>query len=282
MLKRFRIVGLCLVAVFALSAVVAATASAHEPTWWYCAKGTAAKEFTDHTCATEKTGAGWIEKELVAGEKLPFVSKMASTSLHKLKASGNTIECTAEKDKGELIGGVPGKDTVTEKVWEKCVFTGFTGLVCEVEGGNITMATPVNTTLRWKGSTGTAALDQFTPTAAGEAFATFKVTGRNCPEADKGTYTVKGEALGEVLPVLALTARVVTKGELFFPCTVLTKYWTGDPPNRVEHTLAHKLEMKEPSGTVQVVEEFCERDEVELSGADAGWGFGVFPEGKVL
>lgn len=87
MMKRTRIVGLCLVAVFALSAVAAASASAHE--------FVASKEGTvlDHGLNT-----------------------------HKFKTSVGTVECKKVSSEGKAKSGK--QETLTEKVtYSECELT---------------------------------------------------------------------------------------------------------------------------------------------------------------
>jgi hypothetical protein len=92
MLKRFRIIGLCLVAVFALSAVAALSASAEPggtPEWGTCDKATSAWKFEDSLC--NKAGTGVF-----------FWHKIASPTAVKSKGR---LELTDEKG-GPLGGGV--------------------------------------------------------------------------------------------------------------------------------------------------------------------------------
>lgn len=106
MLKRFRIVGLCLAAVFALSAVAASSASAY-PVWQECGAGT---EFTNANCTTAGSGPyGWVT----------LTTKVASTSSGALTltAGGITMEC--EGTDGGTIG--PGsQDEITKITASNC------------------------------------------------------------------------------------------------------------------------------------------------------------------
>jgi hypothetical protein len=283
-MTKLRILGLALVAVFAFSAVGSSIASAKEPTWWVCQKGTGSEEFTDHTCTTKQAGGGWIEKELAAGEHFGVTFEQKSTEAvkkrMKAKVGSITLALTCEKDKGvgDILGGVPGTDKLLSDTFEKCtVVEPTTG--CKLENGSIAVAKS-NTTLRWRESTNEKALDQIAP-ETGTVFATFKLEGCLLGIGN-GTWSVEGELLALVLPVKAMAVT----GELWFseketePCTLVTKYWTGDPPNRVEHTIK-PLELNGPLGK-GAVEQFCEVKKVALSGAAAGWAFGVFPQGKTL
>jgi hypothetical protein len=293
-MSRIRLIMLSLLAVFALSAVAATSASAHEPTWWVCQKGTAEnKEFTDHTCTTLKAGGGWIEKELsLATEKFEFVSKHKAGAVHKLIGTVFSIkieiECTEEKDKGEIIGGRPGTDTVTGDEFTGCKVITPAGCLVHSPGktaGNIALEVPLTTKLVWKHGTGKVAeeeeaLDILKSNATTGRFARLvfeNETGKTCPLPKE--VNVINEVLAEVKPV----AKMAVVGELIFPCPPILKYWTGDiSSKRAEHTIK-QLELEEVGGLkVKGKVEFCETKEVELSGTAAGWAFGVFPAEKTL
>lgn len=91
-MKRIRIMGLAIVAVFALSAVVAGAAQAEGPSW------------------------------INSGGKLTANKKIKSVNVSSLKLTGAApITCTGETNTGELIAHDPGEDTAT------VTFTGCTG-----------------------------------------------------------------------------------------------------------------------------------------------------------
>jgi hypothetical protein len=125
-MKRIRIVGLCLVAMFAFSAVAAATASAApelQNEKCVATKKVAGKytgNFTDKACTVEATKAeeeegkkNKYELEPVA-EGTPFTS---TSKAAKFKVAGKTVTCKKDKDKGEYIGGGFSFVTIT---FEKC------------------------------------------------------------------------------------------------------------------------------------------------------------------
>ena len=148
MLKRFRIVGLCLVAVFAMSAVAASSASAAKtgPHWWVCEKLTGGI-FSNSECTT--SGTGWESKELLAGENRPI---KFTSGVTKLKSGSDVIECKKDKGTGELRGGWPGTDKATI-TFEECKVT--KPISCEVKnaGGVFgTIAVSVNTELVYSGT----------------------------------------------------------------------------------------------------------------------------------
>ena len=137
MLKRFRIVGLCLVAVFALSAfgVSSASAANNGPHWWIVEcknEGAGHKYASESTCLKNEVGTGeWERHEFIlgTGATVPFTSKSGKG---KFKTSLVSVECETDTDTGELIGGWPGKDETTVTFKE-----------CHVEG---TLACKVSTT----------------------------------------------------------------------------------------------------------------------------------------
>jgi len=112
-MRKLGVLGLALLAVFALGAVVAASASAASgPVWIVLLLNPE------------------ILHELAAGEKESILS---SGGLFTLDAATATIDCTSEQDSGEIIGGNPGTDLSTIEF-----------LKCSVEGlstclaGNVT------------------------------------------------------------------------------------------------------------------------------------------------
>jgi hypothetical protein len=121
-MKHLKIAGLCLVAVFAVSMMASATASA-KPTWWTCAELTEpVGAFTDSLCT--KKGKGkfeWIQLK----------EKQTTTSSGTLKLTdinGNgkgkavTLECTGT-DAGTV--GPEGEDEITKIEATECtVITG--------------------------------------------------------------------------------------------------------------------------------------------------------------
>jgi len=98
-----RILGVCLVAAFALSLVAVSSASASGPAFWECAKVAAgAGKYTNKTCSTEGTGktAKYELKEGIGKAKV-FKGTGKSATLHT-PALSSEIKCTAFKDEGKL------------------------------------------------------------------------------------------------------------------------------------------------------------------------------------
>jgi hypothetical protein len=121
-MKRMRILGLCLVAVFALAAAATSSATAATPAFWECAKVAAgAGKYTNKTCSTEGTGktAKYELKEGI-GKAKEFKGSGKTATLHT-PALGSEIKCTAFKDEGKLK-----TSTAEEKVLS--TFSGCTTL----------------------------------------------------------------------------------------------------------------------------------------------------------
>jgi hypothetical protein len=131
-MKRIRIVGLCLVAVFAMSALVASSASAATPTYKVCKKA-AVKEkgtFNNKTCTIASKGGkkeggyeigAWNEGK----EKEPKFKDTngVSTLTSYIKGFGivGAVSCTKAKGEGKITGPSNGNVTVT---FEKCTSSG--------------------------------------------------------------------------------------------------------------------------------------------------------------
>jgi len=128
---RLKIMGLCLVAVFALTAAITASASATEPGWYECHKLTSKPytgKYTDKKCSKEATA-----EEKAAGKKNKYElqegvgkgkvfkgSSKGAATLHT-PAVGGEVTCTSFKDEGKAA--LPNK---VEKVVS--TFSGCTSL----------------------------------------------------------------------------------------------------------------------------------------------------------
>lgn len=126
-MKRMRIVGLCLVAIFALSALVASSASA-APEYKTCVKapkvGTEypTGEFTTKTCEGSPIAGGPTTKYKLAAYnegkgKLGTKGKNLGNPVNKqiypaLNAAVADVECTKEKSAGEITGPSTAKSQV--------------------------------------------------------------------------------------------------------------------------------------------------------------------------
>jgi len=129
-MKRMRILGLCLVAAFALAVVAASSASAAQPTFYECAKVAAgAGKYTNKTCSTEGTGkkAKYELKEGIGKPKV-FKGSGKSATLHT-PALGGEITCKTFKDEGKLTsptteGAVLSTFSTCTTEGKKCSSTG--------------------------------------------------------------------------------------------------------------------------------------------------------------
>jgi hypothetical protein len=109
---RLKIMGLCLVAVFAMAAVVSSSASAAAPAFFECHKQTTKPytgKFTDKACSKAATA-----EEIAAGKKnkyelqegtgakgKPFKGKGPAATLHT-PAVGGEVTCKSFKDEGTI------------------------------------------------------------------------------------------------------------------------------------------------------------------------------------
>src|ERR1700688_198627 len=114
-MKRIRIMGLCLVAVFAITAAAAASASA-APAWYECAKAvkigkTYTGKYTDKACTTTSpTETGKYELQPGIGKGKGFKGKGGKAILHTvIPGKGDIkVECASFKDEGKVA--VPNKE----------------------------------------------------------------------------------------------------------------------------------------------------------------------------
>ncbi len=112
-MKRFTIVGLCLVAVFAVTAVIASSASAAAPEYFTCLKASPKNtgEYTEKECFTKagtpKTG-GYERAAWNAGKKHSFKGKGKDPKNNQVNPLGECLKPTeAEKKAKEESTGKP-------------------------------------------------------------------------------------------------------------------------------------------------------------------------------
>jgi hypothetical protein len=138
-MKRMRILGLALVAVFALAAVMASGASAVKPTWKVCIKTAKNEEkkytaeYTDKLCSIKsETKEGKYELVAGIGKGKPFKGKGGVAILHNvIPGKGDiTVECQQFKDGGEVVA--PSGVVNVHSEFKKCKSLGFP---CKTEGG---------------------------------------------------------------------------------------------------------------------------------------------------
>jgi hypothetical protein len=163
-MKYFKSLGLCLVAMFALGALMASAAQAET-----------------------NEGPLWIvgspAKQLVAGETRAIISKTEEEPVLHATASGvpNTI-CTKATNTGFLLGGSPGTD-----------FTTITFVGCRAEGKTNCVATGTAgtpnpgeiivtalTVLAYAKGSRTSALDLLAPEESSNLFVEYELKGTEC------------------------------------------------------------------------------------------------------
>jgi hypothetical protein len=144
-MKRIRIVGLCLAAIFAMSAVAAASAAAAEPEYSSCGKTVKVEKkysgmYTSKLCspaALSATNEG--EYERVAPTKLPAKLKSTSgvtyiyLSSRETKTVTEIVKCMKDKDEGHIINKREADLKIT---FEECEADSgvLTGAVCGTPG----------------------------------------------------------------------------------------------------------------------------------------------------
>jgi len=107
-MKRFKMVGLIVVAVFALGAVMASGAQAGK--FGTCVKK-ASGNYTEKTCETLASPAGSGKYEFVPNvKKIKFFSQGGES---KLKGAAGEIVCKHGTDEGEIINGTENIDKFT-------------------------------------------------------------------------------------------------------------------------------------------------------------------------
>ncbi len=132
-MKRIRIIGLCLVAVFAMGVVAVASASAESyPNYKSCVKKMGG-DYTAKTCVASSKVVGTGKYELVS---VVLPSKFASKSKGDTitaKVEGKTVVVTCKKDKDE--GEITGTETDTEVITlEGCILNGNKKEPCGTAG----------------------------------------------------------------------------------------------------------------------------------------------------
>jgi hypothetical protein len=128
-MKRMRILGLALVAVFALAAMTAAGASASKPVWKFCAKAakvgktTPTGEFSDKNCSVAAPG-GKYQLEAGIGKGKGFKGKGGEATLHNVVPGKGDIKviCKSFKDAGSVVA--PSGVTKVTSVFSKCTSLG--------------------------------------------------------------------------------------------------------------------------------------------------------------
>jgi len=205
-MKRMRILGLALVAVFALAAVTAGAASAVKPTWKVCVKTAKNEEkkytaeYTDKLCSIKsETKEGKYELVAGIGKGKPFKGKGGLATLHNvIPGKGDiTVQCQQFKDSGEVVA--PSGVVNVHSEFKKCKSLGFP---CKTEGGKKETITTdaLAGSLGWLDKAHTAAGESLTDQAApGSGFlAQFECEG-------VAKVRVHGAVIGSVSPAHAIS-----------------------------------------------------------------------------
>ncbi len=205
-MKYFKSLGLCLVAVFAMSALVASAAQAEE-----------------------NKGPLWIvgspAKGLKTGETRAIKSKAVVGTVPILRGTAASIECEKAATTGFLLGGSPGTDVSTTK-FEKCNVVGqknclATGLkpVAAANVGEIRV--DVYTILAFAKGSRASAVDLFAPqgeTGKENLFSEFELLNKVgastelCNLLNKQKVIV--ESTGTALKIKGLTRKAGQIGEV--------------------------------------------------------------------
>lgn len=185
MTRFMKIMGLCLVAAFVMSAFAAVAAQAEGGPLWI---------------------VGEPAKALGAGETRAITSR--SEGVYKLRSPAGVVECAKVENTGFLLGGNPGtdyakitfKECVLEKTTKECIATGIKPLKAANKGEIIVDA---KTVLVYPEGVRTSALDAFAP--QGEPgnenlYVEFELTG-TCPKALPAGTKIAVTASGTELEV---------------------------------------------------------------------------------
>lgn len=127
-MKRMRIMGLCLVAVFALVAAASSSASATTPTYYECAKAAkSGKTYTggynNSTCTeVNAKGEGKYTLQPGRGKDKVFKGKGGAATLYT-PAVGGEVKCGASKDEGYINATFNGQEKVLVS-FSKCTTSG--------------------------------------------------------------------------------------------------------------------------------------------------------------
>jgi hypothetical protein len=137
-MRRIRIAGLCLVAVFATSLIASSAASAALPEFGRCIKQVAVEKkyagnYSDSKCTKEVKGEEVAKKgkykwEAGPGAKPGFTTSGGTATL--ATKGGKTVTCTSEKSTGEYLSG-DNKHESTTVEFAGCVSNSFK---CTTEG----------------------------------------------------------------------------------------------------------------------------------------------------
>lgn len=124
-MNRIRMIALAGLAVFALGAIVASTASATEPGWFECAKVEGGK--FEKGCGAEG-GKGGYTIQAGIGKGKAFKSKGGLARLHTSIPGKGDVPVECQKAKGGGHQALPNKEVEVVAIFSKCTAAGF---VCQ-------------------------------------------------------------------------------------------------------------------------------------------------------
>jgi len=201
--NRLRVLLMSLLAAFAVGALASASASA-APFWEVCEVGPTTEppaKFDNHRCNTQVKPLSereWEWKKLEAGKSYAVKSKGGAQKLILNTSPQIIITCTAVKDKGNIKGGAPGTDEVTELEYTGCTINIVGCAVVKTAGapnGTIVVPPPLKTELFEEGG---VIKDRVSPNA-GTLFVTIEIgkKEKNGKAEEKcGVLPVKNEVKG--------------------------------------------------------------------------------------
>jgi hypothetical protein len=249
-MKRIRIVGLCVVAVFAFSAVAAASAMAENaPVFARCVKASPKNtgEYTEKACNTHASPAGTGAYSLVtmpAGETVAVEGKSKSTKI-VVKGDSLVVVCTKDKLKGTLENkfGRTGKLFNPVITLEKCEVEGHKTETCQNEATGKIKDEPYYGEDAWLGEEetkpGMVLVGGPTFTCAGKEIALNGVLIGTITNTSKGltlSFGVNSHGEQEDSSFWSEESQVTE-----FPYTHL---WTGEEGSEVEATVTGSEEIK--------------------------------------
>ena len=204
-MTRIRMVILSVLAVFALSAVASAAASAFNLQWEVCKNVGAKKGSFDTNSCKAAGGENEFEwKKLEAGESLNIVSWIVPGTSFALTVGTKVITCTGAADAGTITGGKPGTGNISV-LFYGCTTSQAGCLVKTAHQANGVILVPNIATVlveREPGGGGAKKLaDEFKAKPAPlNEFVTLKFepeAGKSCSEFPE--TKVKGQVAGEVI-----------------------------------------------------------------------------------
>jgi hypothetical protein len=279
---RIRMIGLALVAVFALSAVAASAAlatSTNNPEWGVdianggtCTKVSTGQTgaFENSTCTTAKATLNGFEELLASGKSVEIVAK--ANGSQKLVTSLTTIVCKAFKvAKGAVIVGSaePAAGTNEEIIeYEECEVEGKPK--CEINkmaAGKATITTVLlKSTLVFDSKAEAEKEESSTYTLfepkSGTKFVEFELSG-TCPAT--GKIGVEGQVAVENVKG---SEHLVTH-ELNAPSTAIKVYWI----NKAGKTEEVKVKELKLEGIIKLPATYVGKAQVELKSKSDWWIF---------